>query len=92
MRFLALPVLVALALATSACGPTASSVPTNTGSTSSRPIAASPGSTETAGPPKPSDAPVPESLDFTAPLLSGGTFRGADYAGRDVAFWFWAPW
>ena len=36
--------------------------------------------------------PVVELLDFEAPLLSGGTFRGADLAGKDVAFWFWAPW
>jgi hypothetical protein len=33
-----------------------------------------------------------EILDFEAPLLGGGTFRGADLAGKDVAFWFWAPW
>jgi hypothetical protein len=35
---------------------------------------------------------VPEVLDFEAPLLDGGTLRGADLAGKDVAFWFWAPW
>ena len=34
----------------------------------------------------------PEVLDFEAPLLEGGTFRGEDLAGKDVAFWFWAPW
>ena len=34
----------------------------------------------------------PEVLDFEAPLLGGGTIRGADLAGQDVAFWFWAPW
>ena len=34
----------------------------------------------------------PEVLDFEAPLLDGGTFRGEDLAGTDVAFWFWAPW
>lgn len=40
-----------------------------------------------------SQAPeVPEVLDFEAPLLGGGTFRGAHLAGKDVAFWFWAPW
>ena len=31
-------------------------------------------------------------LDFTAPLVGGGTLHGADYAGEDVAIWFWAPW
>jgi hypothetical protein len=37
-------------------------------------------------------SPAPEVLDFEAPLLAGGTFHGADLAGKDVAFWFWAPW
>lgn len=44
----------------------------------------------------PSTAPPPsgasEVLAFEAPLLDGGTFRGDDLAGKDVAFWFWAPW
>ena len=31
-------------------------------------------------------------LRFTAPRLGGGTIEGEDFAGRDVAFWFWAPW
>ena len=35
---------------------------------------------------------VPEILDFSAPALGGGTIRGADYAGSDLAIWFWAPW
>jgi hypothetical protein len=35
---------------------------------------------------------VPAVLDFEAPLLDGGTLRGADLTGKDVAFWFWAPW
>lgn len=34
---------------------------------------------------------VPDALDFTAPLVGGGTFDGADLAGQPVAFWFWAP-
>jgi hypothetical protein len=33
-----------------------------------------------------------EVLDFTAPQLGGGTLEGADYAGKDTAIWFWAPW
>ena len=36
-------------------------------------------------------AEVPELLQFTAPLVGGGEFAGADYAGRATAFWFWAP-
>jgi hypothetical protein len=45
-------------------------------------------------PPSTSTSPggVVEILDFTAPLLGGGTLRGSDYTGKDVAIWFWAPW
>ena len=35
---------------------------------------------------------VAEVLDFEAPLLGGGILDGESLAGRDVAFWFWAPW
>ena len=34
---------------------------------------------------------VPELLQFTAPLVGGGEFKGADRAGQATAFWFWAP-
>jgi hypothetical protein len=34
---------------------------------------------------------VPEALQFTAPLVGGGTFDGAAVAGKPTAFWFWAP-
>jgi hypothetical protein len=34
---------------------------------------------------------VPEALNFSAPLVGGGEFVGADVAGLPVAFWFWAP-
>ena len=37
------------------------------------------------------DSPA-EVLRFSAPRLGGGTVEGEDFAGRDVAFWFWAPW
>jgi hypothetical protein len=33
-----------------------------------------------------------EILDFSAPRLGGGTIEGSDYAGHDLAIWFWAPW
>ncbi len=36
-------------------------------------------------------AAVPELLQFSTPLVGGGEFAGADYAGRATAFWFWAP-
>jgi hypothetical protein len=34
---------------------------------------------------------VPDALQFTAPLVGGGTFDGAAVAGKPTAFWFWAP-
>jgi hypothetical protein len=34
---------------------------------------------------------VPEALQFTAPLVGGGEFVGAEYAGKPTVFWFWAP-
>ncbi len=37
------------------------------------------------------EAPA-EILRFSAPRLGGGTVEREDFAGRDVAFWFWAPW
>jgi hypothetical protein len=36
-------------------------------------------------------AVVPASLQFSAPLVGGGTFDGASVAGAPVVFWFWAP-
>jgi len=47
------------------------------------------------GPPPAVNQPDPEPqeiLNFEAPNLAGGVIRGADYVGKDVAFWFWAPW
>lgn len=34
---------------------------------------------------------VPEALAFSAPAVGGGTIDVGAYAGRTVAFWFWAP-
>ncbi len=34
---------------------------------------------------------VPELLQFTAPLVGGGEFKGSERAGQATAFWFWAP-
>ena len=31
-------------------------------------------------------------LDFEAQAVGGGDVHGADYAGRDLIVWFWAPW
>lgn len=45
----------------------------------------------------PSQAPSGDSvagsiLDFTAPRLGGGEVRGEEFAGKQLAIWFWAPW
>ena len=39
-----------------------------------------------------SPADTPDILRFRAPALAGGVLHGSDYAGTDVALWFWAPW
>ena len=36
-------------------------------------------------------AAAPEALQFSAPLVGGGELDLRSYAGRTVAFWFWAP-
>ncbi|CAN5523698.1 MAG: redoxin domain-containing protein [Acidimicrobiia bacterium] len=54
-------------------------------------VAPADGSTPPPAVPDPAQA-VPEILAFTAQLVDGGSFDGADLAGRDVVFWFWAPW
>ena len=34
---------------------------------------------------------TPEILDWSAPLIGGGTIDMADFAGQQVLLWFWAP-
>jgi hypothetical protein len=34
---------------------------------------------------------VPDTLKFTSKLVGGGDFDAATFAGKKVAFWFWAP-
>jgi hypothetical protein len=50
--------------------------------------ASAPATTDGVGEPA---AVVPASLQFSAPLVGGGTFDGASVAGAPVVFWFWAP-
>ena len=51
------------------------------------------GSDDTTAEPAPTEPAVvvPEALQFTAPLVGGGTFDGAAAAGKPTVFWFWAP-
>ena len=50
------------------------------------------GKTQSPPPQGPGEQGVPPILDFTAPRLGGGTISGADYSGKALALWFWAPW
>lgn len=80
--------LTLVALTTAACDAGGS---TTDDATPSRTAAGQPST----GPSGATDDPPPvvaEVLDFEAPLLGGGTLEGESLAGRDVAFWFWAPW
>jgi type IV secretory pathway VirB10-like protein len=66
-----------------------------TDATATRAPAPTDGSTQnsspaTESPTAPTNA-VPEILQFTAPLVGGGTFDGAADAGIPTVFWFWAP-
>lgn len=37
------------------------------------------------------NAGVPESLQFSAPLVGGGSVDFTRFSGQTVALWFWAP-
>ena len=80
-----------IAIAAGCGGGQATTLPTPAPTTSltiatTPPAATAPPTTTTS-----SAAVVPVLLDFEAPLVGGGTIRGADLAGRDTLFWFWAP-
>lgn len=64
----------------------ASASPSGPAATSAGPGASEPAGSETGA------ATVPEQLDFTATTVDGASFSGADVAGQDVLFYFWAPW
>jgi hypothetical protein len=38
-----------------------------------------------------SSASDPSALDFSAPTVGGETLDLRTYAGKSIAFWFWAP-
>ncbi len=76
-------VLGALATVAVAC----SSV---TGIIDTSPTPPAPGSPSVAGPESPDQ--ISGVLDFSAPRVGGGAVDGADYTGKDLAIWFWAPW
>jgi hypothetical protein len=53
--------------------------------------ATAPATDGTTAPDPTTAAVVPDILQFSAPLVGGGTFDGAAVAGIPTAFWFWAP-
>lgn len=70
--------------------------PDTTGTQAAKP--AEPSVTEPAGndagsgtPDTVAQAPAPEALQFTAPMVGGGEIDFTRYAGQTVALWFWAP-
>jgi thiol-disulfide isomerase/thioredoxin len=99
-------VLVATALAVTACGGgtsddvdagMAAGSPTSGAATSPADAASAPAASGTApagsaAPPAGSPVQVPDKLQFMATTLDGTEFKGAELAGKPVVFWFWAPW
>jgi len=85
-----LPVLCAATLLFAACGGDSSS-----DSAASIPAAApadvNADTADTADTDTDSAAVVPELLQFTAPLVGGGTIDATALAGKPTVFWFWAP-
>jgi len=80
-----------LLLLVAACGGTTqkSNEAAAEATTANSTVASTAGSTAATSPG--ATAEVPALLQFTAPLVGGGEFAGAAYAGRATAFWFWAP-
>ena len=79
MRRLLLCVIGVVALA--ACGSPADQSPAG-----QAPVATTESPATVAAP-----ASVPDSLTFSAARVGGGTINLADYAGKPVLLWFWAP-
>lgn len=94
---------VVLGLATTGCGdetavesagPDTTAPATLATATTAATGSTDPATTDPTGTPPATDqgaVEAPEALQFTAPLVGGGTFDGAAVAGKPVAFWFWAP-
>jgi len=87
MRLFRLP---RVALMIGALATVAVACSSSTGVIDTSPTARAPRSPSVASPE--SSDPIPGVLDFSAPRVGGGTVEGADYAGKDLAIWFWAPW
>lgn len=78
---------IALGLVAAACS-------SNSDGTDATPSQSVPATLDAGAPGATTTAPtvaVPEALQFSAPLVGGGEFTGADYADKPTVFWFWAP-
>ncbi|MER7456977.1 redoxin domain-containing protein [Micromonospora sp. NPDC126480] len=88
-------VALAAALALSACTgsgdepPAAAPGSTTPGGSTSGGAASTPPASAPAGS---APAAVPETLEFTARTIDGGSFTGASLAGKPAVLWFWAAW
>jgi len=79
-----LAALLSLTLAAAACGTGAqTTTPDTTPPATTSPVTTSPVTTSATG--------VPQILDWEATLIGGDAINGADLAGQDTLFWFWAP-
>lgn len=70
-------------VALAACGDPSSEIASDAEPSGSSPTAATAQA--------PARGAVPDSLAFSAPQVGGGTINMADYAGKPVLLWFWAP-
>jgi hypothetical protein len=85
-----LPEVAAEDAAGSTDAPTTAAPSTDAAADTTAPAAGVDGTTAEPAPTEPAVV-VPEALQFTAPLVGGGTFDGAASAGKPTVFWFWAP-
>ncbi|MFG2055140.1 redoxin domain-containing protein [Micromonospora sp. NPDC048930] len=93
IRSTLLPLTLTAVLALAGCAgtdrPTDEAAPAT-----SAPAATTPAGTAAATPTRTprAGAPVPDTLDFTARTIDGGSFRGDSLAGKPAVLWFWAAW
>jgi hypothetical protein len=90
----AVAAVVALSVSCGADGNSAESDPT--GPTAAAVSTSSPGGSTAPSTPASDDTTTasiaaPAALQFSAPVVGGGTLDLSSYAGTTVLFWFWAP-
>jgi thiol-disulfide isomerase/thioredoxin len=83
--------LVAALLGAVSCTGTATPPPASADTPPAVTATAAASGSPTAAPAQP-PARVPDTLRFTGTTLTGTAFDAAQFAGRPVVLWFWAPW